>query len=55
MYNGLESSTTVEVKQDPRLNVSQADLEAQNKLFDQFASNVEVATTAMDQIREAKK
>ncbi|MGB0524075.1 MAG: VPS10 domain-containing protein [Flammeovirgaceae bacterium] len=54
-YGELEATTTVEVKQDPRLNISEADLTAKNELYNKLATNVMVATAGMDRIREAQK
>ncbi len=49
------TSAMIAVKQDPRIEVSDRDLQERNALYDQFLAKVEVATEAMDRVREAKE
>jgi hypothetical protein len=50
-----KDSTKVNVKLDPRLQVSEADLQARNAMIEQLMSKTEVATEAADRLREAQK
>jgi photosystem II stability/assembly factor-like uncharacterized protein len=54
-YNGHTDSTSVTVLPDPRLDVSQQDVAAGEKLRKEYESLVRAATQATDRIRDAKK
>ncbi|MFQ5652173.1 MAG: hypothetical protein ACE5IY_19765 [bacterium] len=48
-------STVVQVKLDPRLQVSPSDLQAKDKLFEHLLKRRALATQAADRLREAQK
>jgi hypothetical protein len=48
-------STEVNVKLDPRIEISESDMKARNAMYDQLMARVEVTTEAMDRLREAKE
>lgn len=54
-YGDLESSTSVVVKADPRLNIPIADLESKEAVYQKLSQGIVVATAAMDGIRDAQK
>jgi len=52
-YGGITDTVSVEVFQDPRLNISPEDQQALQAMQFQFMEDVSLATTAMDQLRES--
>ncbi|MEM8894066.1 MAG: hypothetical protein AAGC88_05780 [Bacteroidota bacterium] len=53
-YNGLSESTTVKVGVNPKITTTPEQMAEKSKLFDEHYANVKKATTATDQIRDAK-
>ncbi|MEM9663447.1 MAG: hypothetical protein AAF970_00850, partial [Bacteroidota bacterium] len=54
-YDGQQSETMIRVHMDPRLDVPEADLQAQIAMMGTLMDRVELATTAMDRLRDARK
>ena len=54
-YKDMESSTTVKVLPDPRVDAPMADKEALTQLGQQFSANVRLITTGVDNLKAAKK
>ncbi|MCI0694326.1 hypothetical protein L0337_20250 [candidate division KSB1 bacterium] len=54
-YGKHQDSAKVNVKLDPRLQVSENDLQARNAMVEQLMAKTEVATEAADRLREAQK
>ena len=54
-YRDHTDETTVNVKMDPRISVSQADLHAQNAMMERMMGRVAVATEAVDRLRASQK
>jgi hypothetical protein len=55
IYQGISSTTMVDVQPDPRLSISQALMAEKDAAFTEFYAMVEKATNAMDQIRSAQE
>ncbi|MFQ5676530.1 MAG: WD40/YVTN/BNR-like repeat-containing protein, partial [bacterium] len=54
--NGDQSaSADISVKMDPRVEISEADLQTRDTMMKRVMSNTEIATQAADRLREAKK
>jgi photosystem II stability/assembly factor-like uncharacterized protein len=55
LYNGQKDSTMVQVKLDPRLNITASDLEARNKMIVSFYKEVDVANKAFRALQDVRK
>lgn len=55
IYGDWKDSTTIEVKPDPRIPVTQSVLNAREETYKQYSSYVAVAAQAFEKLQEAKK
>jgi hypothetical protein len=54
-YNGHKDSTFIEVRMDPRLNITHADLENRNKMVAEFYREVERSQVAFKALQDVRK
>lgn len=54
-YGDQQDETTIRVKQDPRINVSKADMEARLALYAEWEADAEVANKMTERIKNAKE
>jgi len=55
LFNGHRDSTMVKVRLDPRLNITPADLDARNKVFEDFYKEVDISKRAFQALQDVRK
>jgi hypothetical protein len=55
LFNGKKDSTIVKVRLDPRLNITTADLDARNKVFEEFYNEVDLSQRAFQALQDVRK
>ncbi len=55
IFNGHKDSTLVKVRLDPRLNITASDLEARNKVFEEFYKEVDLSQRAFQALQDVRK
>ena len=54
-FNGKKDSTLVKVRLDPRLNITASDLDARNKVFEEFYKEVDLSQRAFKALQDVRK